>query len=65
MERPLTNGVPSSTDYLHPLSPPHHVRRLSPTVVTERAVSPSARRRRRQRKPWRKLLWVDKSFFMC
>lgn len=56
MERPLTNGVAS--DFLHPHSPPHHVRRLSPTLVSERPSSPSARRRRRQRKPWRKLLWV-------
>jgi hypothetical protein len=57
MERSLANGVAS--DFLHPHSPPHHVRRhLSPTLVSERPSSPSARRRRRQRKPWRKLLWV-------
>ena len=56
MERPLTNG--NSTAFLHPYSPPHHVRRLSPTLTTDRPSSPSARRRRRQRKPWRKLLWV-------
>ena len=57
MERSLGNGVAS--DFLHPHSPPHHVRRhLSPTLVSERPSSPSARRRRRQRKPWRKLLWV-------
>ena len=57
MERPVTNGT--STDFLHPHSPPHHVRRLSPTLTPDRPSSPSARRRRRQRKPWRKLLWVQ------
>ena len=56
MERPLTNGV--SSDFLQPHSPPHHVRRVSPTLLPSRPSSPSARRRRRQRKPWRKLLWV-------
>lgn len=57
MERPLTNGT--SSDFLHPHSPPHHVRRLSPALMDDRSSSPSARRRRRQRKPWRKLLWVE------
>lgn len=60
MERSLTNGT--STDFLHPHSPPYHVRRLSPALTTDRPSSPGARRRRRQRKPWRKLLWVQHSF---
>lgn len=61
MDRPaLTNGV--STDFLHPHSPPHHVRRLSPAIPPSRPSSPSTRRRRRQRKPWRKLLWVKQDY---
>lgn len=52
----LTNGV--STAFLHPHSPPHHVRRLA-AFATDPPASPTTRRRRRQRKPWRKLLWVQ------
>jgi Phosphatidylinositol N-acetylglucosaminyltransferase len=59
MERLLTNGA--STDFLHPHSPSHHVRRLA-TFVEDPPPSPTTRRRRRQRKPWRKLLWVSLHF---
>jgi hypothetical protein len=71
MDRQLTNGAsPLSSDFLHPNSPPHHVRRLATTnLAVDRLASPSPSpspsptpkkktRRRSQRKPWRKLLWV-------